>query len=368
MNNKLLNPIKDGYFMPAEFSPHDATLMLMPFRGDVWRNQAKEAQEAFLKIAKEIAKFEPVMIGVHPIIWPIFQKTKIKNIEFFQVSYDDAWVRDTGPTILKNKLGQFRAVDWEFNAYGGKDFGLYQPWDQDDALAKAIANILKLDTYRTDGFVMEGGAFHVDGEGLVMATEYNLLHKGRNPKLTKKQIENKLIESLGAKKVIWLPRGIYNDETKEHVDNVATFVEPGHVLVAEGVDQRDAQQPLSALTIEALKQQTDIHGQPLKISTVVMPKAIHRTYFESAGLTPSAGTQSKNRPMNERLAASYLNLYFVNDGVIVPKFNQKTDEIALAQLKAVFPKRKVVMIDSKEVLLGGGNIHCITQQIPKGVR
>jgi agmatine deiminase len=365
MKSKLLSPTKDGYFMPAEFAPHDGTLMLMPFRHDVWRNQAKDAQACFLKIAKEIAKFEPVLIGVHPQLWPIYEKTKIKNIEFFSVPYDDAWVRDTGPTFIRNKKGDVRAIDWEFNAYGGKEFGLYAPWQQDDQLAEHIANKFKKEFYRTTGFVMEGGAFHVDGEGLVMATEFNLLHKGRNPQLSKKQIENRILDYLGGKKMIWLPRGIYNDETKEHVDNVATFIAPGHILVTEAVDPRDAQQPLSQLTLEALKAQTDLDGNPLKISTVVMPKAIHRTYFESAGLTTVTG--SKNRPMNERLAASYLNLYFVNGGVIVPKFNQKTDEVALAQIQAALPKRKVVMIDSKEVLLGGGNIHCITQQLPKGV-
>lgn len=365
MSTKLTNPIKDGYFMPSEFSPHDGTLMLMPFRPDVWRNGAKEAQEVFLKVAKEIAKFEPVHLGIHPSIWAQFQKLKLKNIHLFEVSYDDAWIRDTGPTFIKNKSNQFRTIDWQFNAYGGKEFGLYAPWDQDDALAAFVSNKYSLESYRTTGFVMEGGAFHVDGEGLVMATEFNLLHKGRNPKLSKKNIENKLLEMLGGKKMIWLPRGIYNDETKEHVDNVATFIGPGHVLVAEAVDPRDAQQPLSQKTIEALRTQTDMKGQPLTISTVVMPKAIHRTYFESAGLT--LAPQSKTRPMNERLAASYLNLYFVNGGVIVPKFNQKTDDIAYEQLTKLFPKRKVVMMDTKEVLLGGGNIHCITQQIPKGV-
>jgi agmatine deiminase len=365
MKIKLISPTKDGFFMPAEFGPHDGTLMLMPFRTDVWRNQASDAQAAFLKIAKEIAKFEPVFIGVHPQLWSMYAKTKIKNIEFFEVPYDDAWIRDTGPTFIRNKKGEFRAIDWEFNAYGGKEFGLYAPWTLDDQLAALIANRYQVETYRTPDFVMEGGAFHVDGEGLVMATEYNLLHKGRNPKLSKKQIENRLLDYLGGKKMIWLPRGIYNDETKEHVDNVATFIGPGHVLVAEAVDPKDAQQPLSQATIEALKAQTDLEGKPLKITTVVMPKAIHRTYFESAGLTPLPG--SKNRPMNERLAASYLNLYFVNGGVIVPKFNQKTDEIAFAQLKAALPGKKIIMIDSKEVLLGGGNIHCITQQIPKGV-
>ncbi|MBM3909675.1 MAG: agmatine deiminase, partial [Firmicutes bacterium] len=365
MKTKLSCPSKDGYFMPAEFSTHDGTLMLMPYRGDVWRNQAKEAQEVFFKIAKEIAKFEPVFIGVHSTIWPQFEKTKSKNITFFQVDYDDAWVRDTGPTFIKNNLNEFRTIDWQFNAYGGKEFGLYSPWQLDDALAQKLSTRYQVDSYRTDDFVMEGGAFHVDGEGLVMATEYNLLHKGRNPKLTKKQIEAKLLDMLGGKKMIWLPRGIYNDETKEHVDNVATFIGPGHVLVAEAVDPRDAQQPLSQATVLALKSQTDTNGKPLKITTVVMPKAIHRTYFESAGLTPTP--TSKNRPMNERLAASYLNLYFVNGAVIVPKFNQKTDDIALQQLKDALPGRKIIMLDTKEVLLGGGNIHCITQQIPKGV-
>ncbi len=362
---KLTTPIKDGFFMPAEFDKHDGTLMLMPFRHDVWRNHAKDAQDTFLKIAKEIAKFEPVHIGVHPTIYPQFESLKIKNISFFSVASDDAWIRDTGPTFLRNDQGDTRAVDWQFNAYGGKEYGLYAPWDQDDALAEKITSRYDVPRYRTDGFVMEGGAIHVDGEGLILATEYNLLHKGRNPSFSKKQIENRLCDYLGGKKVIWLPRGIYNDETKEHVDNVATFIAPGHILLAACTEPKDAQHPLTEKNLLALQSQTDMHGQPLKVTTIVMPKAIHRTYFESASLTAVEG--SKVRPMNERLAASYLNLYFVNGGVIVPKFNQKTDEIALKQLQTLFPKRKVVMIDSKEVLLGGGNIHCITQQIPQGV-
>jgi agmatine deiminase len=365
MKKLPLIPKNYSYFMPPEFSEHDGTLMIMPFRGDVWRSEAKLAQDVFLNVAKTIAEYEKVWIGVHPTIYPKFKDTQLDNIQFFELLSDDAWMRDVGPTIVKNAQGECLALDWAFNAYGGKEFGLYAPWDNDDQVANKVAKYFKLPTLRIDDFIMEGGAFHVDGDGLVMATEYNLLHPGRNPDLTKAQIEKTLLTLLGGKKMIWIPRGIYHDETREHVDNVATFIAPGHVLMAECVEPKDAQYPLSQLTRLALESQTDCKGQPLKISTIVMPKAIHRTYFESAGL--SLKNDSKKRPMNERLAASYLNLYFVNGALIVPKFNQKTDDIALAQLKEIFPDRDVIMLDSREILLGGGNIHCITQQIPKGV-
>lgn len=358
------SPKQDGFFMPPEYAPHDGTLMLMPFRGDVWRNQGKEAQEVFLKVAHAIAQFEPVFIGVHPTIYPDFKTLSFPNITFFECQSNDAWMRDVGPTFLTNQAGDVRAVDWAFNAYGGHEYGLYAPWDHDDQVAERVCDLFNVERYRLNDFIMEGGAFHIDENGLIIATEYNLLHQGRNPSLSKEAIEKTLLDYLGGKKVIWLPRGIYNDETKEHVDNVATFIGPGHVLLAYATDVRDAQQPLSERTFAALQAATDLEGKPLKITTVTMPKAIHRTYFESAAL--DIKDHSKKRPMNERLAASYLNLYLVNGGVIVPQFNQKFDAIALEQITQAFPDRKVVMLDTKEVLLGGGNIHCITQQIPQG--
>jgi agmatine deiminase len=364
MSKLTSSPTTDGYFMPPEYAPHDGTLMLLPFRGDVWRNQGKDARACFLKIAQAIAEFEPVFVGVHPSLFTEYKTLTLPNITFFECDSDDAWVRDVGPTFLVNQQGDVRSVDWTFNAYGGAEHGLYSPWNKDDQVASFISNHFNIDYYRIDQLVMEGGAFHIDENGLVIATEYNLLHPGRNPRLQKERIEKELLHALGGQKLIWLPRGIYNDETKEHVDNVATFIGPGHVLLAYATDVRDAQQPLSEKTMNALKLATDLQGNPLKITTITMPKAIHRTYFESAALTTVKA--SKNRPMNERLAASYLNLYFVNGGVIVPKFNQKFDEIAREQLTAAFPDRKVVMLDTKEVLLGGGNIHCITQQIPQG--
>ncbi len=358
------SPKKDGFFMPPEYATHDGTLMLMPFRGDVWRNHGKEARDVFLTIAKAISDFEPVFIGVHPTLFSQYESIKLTNITFFECPSDDAWARDVAPTFIVNAKEDVRAIDWTFNAYGGLTHGLYSPWDADDKVAEIMCDYFHIERYRMNDFVMEGGAFHIDENGLLLVTEYNLLHPGRNPNLSKEQIEQKLRDALGAKKVIWLPRGIYNDETREHVDNVATFIGPGHVLLAYATDVRDAQQPLSERTMAALKAATDLDGNPLKITTVTMPKAIHRTYFESAALSPT--DVSKKRPMNERLAASYLNLYLVNGGVIVPKFNQKFDEIALQQIQAAFPDRKVVMLDTKEVLLGGGNIHCITQQLPQG--
>ena len=366
--NKTLrtNPKQDGFQMPAEFDRHYGTLMLFPFRTDVWREQGKPAQEAFFEVAKAIARQEPVFIGVHSKIYQsVLKRFKFRNISFFKLDYNDAWMRDVGPTFVRNLKGILRGIDWKFNAWGGKVDGLYAPWDLDDRVASQVLSKFSVDRYRTENFVLEGGAIHVDGEGLALVTEACLLSKGRNPKLSKANIETLLKDYLGVEKVIWLPRGIYLDETNEHVDNIACFVKPGHVLLAVPKNKQDPQYALSMASFKALKESTTIDGKKIKITRMPMPEPIYRTVQQASSLAKSK--QSKHRLKDERLAASYVNFYFANGALIVPSFDQpEQDEAAYVTLRKIFPNKKIVMIPSLEILLGGGNIHCITQQIPLG--
>ena len=182
-------PKQDGYRMPAEFEPQQGVWMLWPERNDNWRDGGKPAQKAFADVAKAIAKFEKVTVGASVRQYQNARAKLPENIRVVELESDDAWVRDCGPTFLVNDKGGLRAVDWEFNAWGGLVDGLYFPWDKDDQIARKICEIADVDSYRTEGFVLEGGSIHVDGEGTVLTTEMCLLSEGRNPDKSKEEIE-----------------------------------------------------------------------------------------------------------------------------------------------------------------------------------
>jgi agmatine deiminase len=156
-----------------------------------------------------------------------------------EISNDDAWVRDTGPTFVINDQGEVRGVDWGFNAWGGFDGGLYAPWNRDEELAAKVLEMERCQRYHTEGFVLEGGSIHVDGEGTLITTEECLLNRNRNPHLNREQIEAVLREHLAVETIIWLPDGLYNDETDGHVDNFCCYVRPGEVLLAWTDDSND---------------------------------------------------------------------------------------------------------------------------------
>ena len=222
-------PKQDGFFMPAEFSPIRQVWMLWPERPDNWRDGAKPAQAAYARVAAAVARFAEVTVGVSCAQYENCRAKLPPCVRVVEISSNDAWVRDCGPTFLKNAAGETRAVDWEFNAWGGLYDGAYFPWDKDAAVARKICEIERVDRYRPKGFVLEGGSFHVDGEGTVLTTEMCLLSPGRNPHMNKAEIEHMLCEYLGAEKVLWLKDGIDPDETNGHVDDVACFVRPGEV-------------------------------------------------------------------------------------------------------------------------------------------
>ncbi|MDG9923292.1 MULTISPECIES: agmatine deiminase [unclassified Pseudomonas] len=356
-------PRADGFRMPAEWEPHSQTWMVWPERPDNWRLGGKPAQAAFTAVARAIAEFEPVTICVSAGQYENARaRLEGSGIRLVEITTDDAWVRDTGPTFVINASGEVRGVDWTFNAWGGFDGGLYWPWQRDDQVASKILGIERRDRYRTEGFVLEGGSIHVDGEGTLITTEECLLNKNRNPHLTREQIEQILNEHLAIDTVIWLPDGLFNDETDGHVDNFCCYVRPGEVLLAWTDDVNDPNYPRCQAAMQVLESARDAKGRKLVVHKMPIPGPIHASEEECAGVDAAEGTQERDPSI--RLAGSYVNFLIVNGGIVAPSFDDAKDEEARAILQRVFPEHRVVMVPGREILLGGGNIHCITQQQP----
>lgn len=355
-------PKEDGFFMPAEFSPHSGCIMIWPERTDSWQNGAYAARRAFVKIAEGISRSEKLTMLVSNKQYETARAMLPPEVRLVECTTDDAWARDIAPTFVRNAEGEVRGIDWGFNAWGGLHDGLYFPWDNDNHAARKICDLLDADTYDCRDFILEGGSIHSDGEGTILTTEACLLSEGRNPHMTKAEIEEKLCAYLGAEKVIWLPSGIYQDETNEHVDNVCAFTAPGEVVLAWTEDENDPQYPLSKACLEVLENTADARGRKLKVRLLPIPKTpVCMTEAECEGLDLWDGEPT--RTPGERLAASYVNFYIANGAVLVPQFGDPMDKTALQILGECFPDREIIGIPARDILIGGGNIHCITQQI-----
>ncbi|MBO6106486.1 MAG: agmatine deiminase [Stomatobaculum sp.] len=365
---------------PAEYEPHLGTLMIWPERPGSWGKDASGAEAAFTEIISELLKVEQVFLLVSEQALPAArQRLEEKlsetpeaasgmaaRLSLIEMETDDAWARDVGPTFVLEEDCTRLAVNWRFNAWGGEVDGLYAHWDKDDAAAKRFAAWLGDEVLDADPFVLEGGSIHTDGEGTLMVTESCLLSPGRNPQLDKAGIEAVLKKYLGVEKILWLPRGIWMDETNEHVDNVAAFVGPGEVVLAWTDNEQDPQYALSKLDYEYLSGETDAKGRKLKIHKLPIPDVpVCCTQADIDNYIFEPGEDE--REAGERLAASYVNFYFANGIALVPQFggeNKESDRRAVQILEALCPDRRVAPIAAGSILRGGGNIHCITQQIP----
>lgn len=370
--SKKTTPSADGFWMPGEFEAQRGCIMVWPERPGSWPYGAKAARKAFASIIRGIAKSEEVFVAYSQTSEASAREALegVTGVHLFEAETDDAWARDIGPTFVKNAEGEVRAVNWQFNAWGGEYNGLYASWDKDNAFAKHFAGLEGYEVYDAEPFVLEGGAIHSDGQGTVLVTESCLLSKGRNPGLSKAEIEEKLKVYLGAKKVIWLPRGIYNDETDEHVDNVCAFLRPGEVVLAWTDKEDDPQYPLSAASLAVLEKETDACGRKITVHKLPIPD-IPVCIREEDLLGYEFEEGEDVREIGERLAASYVNFYFSNGAVLLPAFggaNEASDRRAVEILKKLCPEREIIAIPALDILLGGGNIHCITQQIPFGDR
>lgn len=356
-------PAADGFRMPAEFEPHEGCIMIFPERSDSWHYGAYAARKAFVKIAEVIAESEKLTVCASEAQYDNARAMLPDHIRVVEMASNDSWARDYAPTFVKNDAGEVRGIDWGFNAWGGLYDGLYFPWDKDNRMARKLCDLLEKDVYDKRDFILEGGSIHVDGEGTCMVTESCLLSKGRNPELSREQIESILKEYLNISTVLWLPCGIYHDETNEHVDNICAFVAPGEVVLAWTEDESDVQYAMSKACLDYLEKAVDAKGRRIKVHKLPLPKPVTMTAEECDGL--DACWDEPTRNPGERLAASYVNFYISNKNIVMPGFGDPADEKAKRILQDLFPDREVVQIYARDILIGGGNIHCITQQIPR---
>lgn len=357
------NPKEDGFWAPAEYERHEETYMIWPERADNWRNGGKPAQKAYAAVAKAIAQFEPVTMLVSAKQYKNARQLLPNSIRVMEMSNNDAWIKDYGPIYVVNKNGKVRGVDWRFNAWGGLLDGLYFPWDQDDLIAEKLCEFKRLDYYSLEDFVLEGCSVHLDGEGTLYTTEEVLLSEGRNENYSKEEIEAILIDYFNVEKIIWLKQGYFLDETNGDIDNMINIVRPGELVLTWTEDPEDPQYEISKAAYEQLRQETDAKGRKLVIHKMVMPEPIYITTEESEGVDPVNGMLP--RFPGDRLTASYVSYYTANGGIVYPIFNDKNDHKAQKLLEKLYPDRKVVGVPAREILLGGGNIHCIAQSIPK---
>jgi agmatine deiminase len=335
-------PKQDGFRMPAEWHPHERCWMAWPCHLDTWSAIGlHRAQIAYLQIAKAINQFEPVTMLVNPCDIDVAREMCGNKIAIQPLEITDSWTRDTGPSFLVNDNNELAGVDWIHNAWGEN----YPDYAKDNIIAQEVIKFTRAKQYKAP-LVMEGGSFHVDGDGTLLTTRECLLNPNRNPSLTQQDIERYLDEHLNCKKIIWLNKGLLGDETDGHVDEIACFIGPGKVLALISHDKQDANYHVLQENLAILNSATDAKGRKLDVYTVEQPPA---TYLN-----------------DERLTLSYINFYLANKGIVMPAFGYDAQDRAAYELFIrLFPGYKVVQILSLDLFSGGGGIHCITQQQPR---
>ena len=336
-------PRDDGFAMPAEFSPHQATWMSWPAREDLWSGRLDEAKDEWAATARAVGAFEPVAMVCDP-----GQAEDVRNrcgsgVEPLEVPIDDSWLRDNGPILVTNASGEVALVHFGFNSWGGK----YLPFDRDAALPQALAMHFGVRRYVAP-FVLEGGSFFVDGEGTVLTTEQCLLNPNRNPSMSREEIEEGLCSFLGVETVIWLPHGLVEDrDTDGHVDGLAQYVRPGTVMMSVAAGDDDPNVARFEEDRAVLAKVSDSRSRPIDVLDGPV-----NGWAEIDGVG--------------RVVIPYLNFYFVNGGVIVPIGGIPEDDAALEIIGKAFPDREVVGVPAALISHGGGGPHCITQQVPAG--
>ena len=319
---------------PTEFFPINATSSWSHFDLD-------KGRLAWANVANAISRFEKLKMIVHPNDYKSALNLLDKNIEILQIPIDDAWCRDTGAIFLLNEKNQLGGVDSDFNCWGYKE-----NFEQDDKVAKFMINEANA-TYFKNDMVLEGGSIHVNGQGTLITTEQCLLHENRNPHLSKDDIENNLKKFFGVTKIIWLKHGT-DEGTNGHIDNVACFSDEGTILAMTCSDKQDTYYDLLSENLEILKTSVDQDNKPLNIVELEMSK--------------------KRLIPDDDEPSSYINFYIANDAIIFPIFGDDVaDQNAMKIIKSQFPNRQIVCLDGHDILMGGGNIHCITQQQPKAL-
>ena len=342
-----MNSPSADYVMPAETYPQERVWMAFPCDGYTLGENDEaghEARSTWAAVAHAVAQFEPVTMVVHPRERAIAERYLSAEIDIVEAPLNDAWMRDIGPTFVHAADGSVAAVDWVFNGWGAQDWA---EWELDAAIGRVVAEAAGVPVVDSP-MVNEGGGIHVDGEGTVLVTDTVQLDPGRNPQLTRADVEAELARTIGATHAVWLPRGLTRDfqrfGTRGHVDIVAAITSPGRLLLHTQRDQSHPDFQVCRDIRAALEGTHDAAGRAWEITEMPAP----------ATLTDSEGF----------VDYSYINHLVVNGGVIACGFDDAGDRTAAAILAEQYPGRTVVTVDARPLFERGGGIHCITQQQP----
>lgn len=344
-----MTPRALGYRFPAEFAPHDATWLSWPHKEASWPGKITSIYPSYTAFIRELAMVEKVRINVVDGSMRSAAQTMLENagvnmsaVEWFLHPTNDAWCRDHGPAFLINPdAAQPKAVvDWDYNAWGGK----YPPFDLDDVVPTRIAEHYGYPLFKP-GIIMEGGSVDFNGEGTVITSTCCLLNENRNPHLDRAAIEQYLINFYGQDQVLWVEEGIIGDDTDGHIDDTVRFVNADTVITVVEEDPGDENYALLQGNLADLHKMRLSNGKQLNIIELPMPDPV---MWE-----------------DQRLPASYANFYIANGLVVVPTFRSKKDERVLDIISGCFPDRKVVGIDSTDIIWGLGSFHCLSQQEPR---
>lgn len=339
-----------GWRMPAEWEPHEATWLSWPYNPRTWPHyDFTIIEDIWAQMAAALAPGEIVNIlaseRLHERVRKALSKRNVPEdrIHLHNVPTNDVWARDHGPIFLVRGEGSTRErliLNWDYNAWGGK----FPPWDDDNRVPARVSEITGID-HVTPGMILEGGSIDVNGRGCLLTTEQCLLNKNRNPSLTREQIEQRLRDHLGATKILWLHDGLEGDDTDGHVDDITRFVAERVIVTTMCEDTGDANHAVLAENRKRLDAMRDQEGRPFEIVELPMP-------------------QRRIDLGKRRLPASYGNFYIGNAAVLLPVFNDPNDQRAIDILSPLFPGRKIVPIDCRDLIVEGGALHCVSQQQP----
>jgi agmatine deiminase len=341
-------PAAAGYYFPAEFAPHVATWLSWPHKEASWPGKIHTIFPYYAQFVKALAESERVCINVADDAMKSFAIRHLENakvnfdaVEFFFHPTNDAWCRDHGPAFLINPgaLQKKVIVDWNYNAWGGK----YPPFDLDDIIPTRIAEMYNIPVFYP-GIIMEGGSVDFNGNGTIITSRACLLNPNRNPGLNQGQIEEYLKQYYGVNQVLWVDEGIVGDDTDGHIDDTVRFVNENTVLTVIEEDSKNENYNILQSNLRQLQDMRLIDGRALDIIELPMPDSVEYD--------------------GQPLPASYANFYIANNAVIVPTFQSKKDDLALQIIQDCFPARKVIGIDSTEIIWGLGSFHCLSQQEP----
>ncbi len=320
--------------MPAEWAPHERTLIGWPCRRELWGGALERARDAHVAVAAAIAAFEPVTMVANPGAEATDARARCPAaVEILELPIDDSWLRDSGPAFVTGAQGERVGVHFGFNAWGEK----FPPWDKDARVGALLVEQLGDEVVEAP-FVLEGGSIAVDGQGTLLTTEQCLLNPNRNPSLSREEIEQGLRDFLGVERIVWLGQGLVEDrDTDGHVDLVAAFTRPGEVLLQAAPEGSPDHEPLEE----------------------------NRRRLEAAGLTVRRlDVLPEVEVEGQPVAVSHMNFYVCNGAVVVPLCGLETDEAAMATIATAYPDREAIGLPGAVLALGGGGPHCITQQVP----